>query len=187
MQPPLRTVPEDADLKWEVWWCRPRLHCEPVPGRRAALPGQTLIGFDTASRRQEGAFLLLFFFSFISKRASFLYERPPPLLSVSPRFCCAFFGFLFHSWLYVPILTPSVFFFLSYSDSNQWTCVSFVFFFYRPSHLDGDQQIWCSASQHQKKIKHCPLLKYETIAVAVKTLGRNESASVFKPATYWAL
>lgn len=37
------------------------LHCELVPGRQAALPDQTLIGFDTASRRQEEAFLLLFF------------------------------------------------------------------------------------------------------------------------------
>lgn len=69
-----------------------RLHCEPVPGRRAALPDQTLIGFDTASRRREEAFLLLFFFSSISKREPFLYERPllcSPLSSNSPWFCCA--------------------------------------------------------------------------------------------------
>lgn len=69
------------------------LHCEPVPGRRAALPEQTLIGFDTASRRREEAFLLLFFFpSSISKREPFLYERPllcSPLSSSSPWFCCA--------------------------------------------------------------------------------------------------
>lgn len=38
------------------------LHCEPEPGRRAAVPEQTLIGFDTASRRREEAYLLLFFF-----------------------------------------------------------------------------------------------------------------------------
>lgn len=57
-----------------------RLHCEPVPGRRAALPDQTLIGFDTASRRREEAFLLLFFSSSISKRAFFCMKGPSSAL-----------------------------------------------------------------------------------------------------------
>lgn len=67
------------------------LHCELVPGRQAALPDQTLIGFDTASRRQEEAFLLLFFpISKKKKETPFCKKCPSsPLSSYSPWFCCA--------------------------------------------------------------------------------------------------
>lgn len=64
------------------------LHCEPVPGRRAALPGQTLIGFDTASRRREGAFLLLFFFLSFSKREPFCIKSPSSALQLPLVLLC---------------------------------------------------------------------------------------------------
>lgn len=132
------------------------------------------------------SFSIALFFSFISKRASFLYERPPPLLSVSPRFCCAFFSFLFHSWLYVPILTPCFFFSFLLRFRPVDLCLLCLLLLSSLSLGWWPANLMLSITT-SKKINHCPLLKYETIAVAVKTLGRNESASVFKPATYWAL
>lgn len=63
MRPPCsQACPGGCRLEVRGMAAQARLHCEPVPGRRAAVPDQTLIGFDTASRRREGAFLLLFFF-----------------------------------------------------------------------------------------------------------------------------
>lgn len=81
--PSLSACPGGRRLEVRGVAARARLHCGPVPGRRAALPGQTLIGFDTPSRRREGAFLLLFFFSsFISKREPFFFNMKSPSSSL---------------------------------------------------------------------------------------------------------
>lgn len=157
-----------------------RLHCEPVPGRRAALPDQTLIGFDTASRRREGAFLLLFFFSFISKREPFWEPKAPPLLpfsSKSPWFllCCSV---LFHSSLYVPILTPSIFI-SPIKSSGLLFLLSSSFIVPLTWMLSSRSDP--PASQHQKITF---VLQSAAIAVAVKTLRATKSVSFRKPATY---
>lgn len=136
-----------------MWRAEARLHCEPVPGRRAAPPDPTLIGFDTASRRREEAFLLLFFFFFfLSVKESFfflflcVYERPllcSPLSSNSPLvLLCSSpssSGSFSPLSLYVSILTPTFFLFSQIKTSGLLFLLSLLFYHHR--HLDVDQYI----------------------------------------------
>lgn len=118
------------------------LHCEPVPGRRAALPEQTLIGFDTASRRREEAFLLRFFPpSFISKRESFFCMKGPSsalLSALSPPgsvvLLVLLLGSVFHSSFSLCSYIDSLTFFFSQINASR-PSFTFVFLFYCPLSL----------------------------------------------------
>lgn len=101
------------------------LHCELVPGRQAALPDQTLIGFDTASRRQEEAFLLLFFPISKKKKKPLFVRNAPPLLSpLTPPGSVVLLALLLSLFLFSFLRLPHFFLFL------------FVFFILRLKPMD---------------------------------------------------